>query len=94
MWLGSSGNGSSLFHVAPAGQLIWGWRFTFRWLIHVPGKVPAVGLEPSRSMGQEPSLLLHSSLRGLLGIPHSMVAGFQEHVSQENKVGVHGIFVS
>lgn len=33
-------------------------------------------------------VLLHA------GLPHSMVATFQEQVSQENKVGVAGIFIT
>lgn len=56
---------------------------------HMTGQLaPAITWKLNKGYGLEASLPSHK----LLGLPHSMVAEFQEQASQENAVDIHGIF--
>lgn len=54
-------------------------------------QVGAVVWELSQGLGQVTLVLSMSLSMGLLGIPHSVVVGFQEQVSQESQV--EGTFI-
>ena len=66
-----------------------------RWLCHMAGKVVlAVGWKTIQGCGQRPLFLFTWPFHGLLGIPHTTVAGFPEQVFEENREEVHSIFIT
>lgn len=86
-------DGSSLLHLASLRWLRWGLKDPLSgWLTHMAIKLGLVIIWVLRKgCGLSALVPLHV---GLLGLPHSMVSGFQEWASQDSQVEKQGILWS
>lgn len=66
---------------------------TFRWLTWLASLCWLSDRSPAKPVVQGPWLSPCGPLHRLLGLLHSMAAEFQEQVSQDSKVEMHGIFI-